>query len=672
MVETCKELVVLRSDGVLSTKDRGRDVVNAPTGGMLDSTPDADEVVDYWKYLPPDNTRHVGWLRKIGGMIARELKLPSGMFQFLLDAGPMHLLTDCPDITDHEYTLQALPKDYQLFEHLEYSLKGKGYLTKWNDKLKQNEPKLERKDVYLYGHPYGSKHRFRSPQEFFHHAFWLATDQVGNRDNCCCKACSPNGDIAAGKGRKADEEVEEESEATPKKKAQKKKSQVAPLAAPLMTKRAAPETLDIDESKRIKIASEVSHQKVPVPSKVTTAQQAIKIETGRPLKTEPSQGVSDQPQRSNDSQPEPLIKPELQQASFFQLRQPMASHSPQPGTPQPGTQSPNAQLNALRLEHALDTQKDVFMYRPGELVWAEQSESLWRLAIVQKRGILTDEQKRVLGLHYTLQVFSYMMRPLSPMTLQQGGSNMRPWLACMPPGVELQELADPTRKLQELPWQMLEARGVDPETLSVEASKIAARQTDESYTLFAPAGVEQGGAKAWYNGIFLGAEKIWTGDAIRIQIPYFENAEVKPIMVVKKILEEAITPEITGVCFIGDVWQFVSMQLDNTKPYVEQLGDQSGLPIQVRSDLSFRNKTNLQGYPPSINTWRVVAQDYNISISAVYGRWYKNQQVPGPLLNRGHLSLAGTSLPGVKMMDRLDAFRYAVPQNFVIRGTDTV
>lgn len=52
---------------------------------------------------------------------------------------------------------------------------------------------FERQDAYLYGHPEGKRKRFRSPADFFHHVNWLVSDSE-DRDDCCCKICSPDGD----------------------------------------------------------------------------------------------------------------------------------------------------------------------------------------------------------------------------------------------------------------------------------------------------------------------------------------------------------------------------------------------------------------------------------------------------------------------------------------------
>lgn len=70
----------------------------------------------------------------------------------------------------------------------------KGAEDKKKEKGKHAAGVFERQDAYLYGHPEGRKKRYRSPADFMPHVLWLATDKEGDRRNCSCKICSPDGD----------------------------------------------------------------------------------------------------------------------------------------------------------------------------------------------------------------------------------------------------------------------------------------------------------------------------------------------------------------------------------------------------------------------------------------------------------------------------------------------
>ncbi|CAG8457509.1 2593_t:CDS:2 [Ambispora leptoticha] len=65
--------------------------------------------------------------------------------------------------------LKAFPRGYVLYEHY---------------KVTEKSEKSERHDKYLYG--FGEK-RFRSPNEFVPHLYWLATNREGK---CLCKICT--------------------------------------------------------------------------------------------------------------------------------------------------------------------------------------------------------------------------------------------------------------------------------------------------------------------------------------------------------------------------------------------------------------------------------------------------------------------------------------------------
>ena len=67
-------LYVRRSDGKLEvvTKSKRKEV-NQPTDEQLDQKPDKHGVSDYYREVSADESKHVDWRRKLGGMLAREL-----------------------------------------------------------------------------------------------------------------------------------------------------------------------------------------------------------------------------------------------------------------------------------------------------------------------------------------------------------------------------------------------------------------------------------------------------------------------------------------------------------------------------------------------------------------------------------------------------------------------
>ena len=67
-------LYVRRSDGKLEVIGKGkRRERNEPTEEQLDQKPDKNGVSDYYREVSMDESKHLDWRRKLGGMLAREL-----------------------------------------------------------------------------------------------------------------------------------------------------------------------------------------------------------------------------------------------------------------------------------------------------------------------------------------------------------------------------------------------------------------------------------------------------------------------------------------------------------------------------------------------------------------------------------------------------------------------
>ncbi|EGP84777.1 uncharacterized protein MYCGRDRAFT_105665, partial [Zymoseptoria tritici IPO323] len=162
-------IYIRRSDGKLAVTAHSRKETNEPTAEQLDQKPDKNGISDYYRQVQPDEPKHLDWRRKIGGMLARELRYKDKN-------------------ADSGYILATFPENYRLYEHVKrkevdgkLEIKSKTHAAGGND----------RQDAYLYGHPQGRKKRYRSPADFFAHVLWLATDESGDPDNCSCKICSP-------------------------------------------------------------------------------------------------------------------------------------------------------------------------------------------------------------------------------------------------------------------------------------------------------------------------------------------------------------------------------------------------------------------------------------------------------------------------------------------------
>ncbi|KAI0305864.1 hypothetical protein B0F90DRAFT_1814714 [Multifurca ochricompacta] len=109
---------------------------------------DKDGQVNYMKPVGPDDSWDINWRSQIARKIAERLGKPPGK----------------------KYVLRSWPDGYRLYCH---------------HKGKQSAP---RQDLYLMGSIYAK--RFRSVPEFVPHAIWLMTDPTLDRQNCECKYCA--------------------------------------------------------------------------------------------------------------------------------------------------------------------------------------------------------------------------------------------------------------------------------------------------------------------------------------------------------------------------------------------------------------------------------------------------------------------------------------------------
>ncbi|KAI0255913.1 hypothetical protein BJV78DRAFT_1279127 [Lactifluus subvellereus] len=109
---------------------------------------DKDGQVNYMKPLGPEDSSNIHWRCQIAMKVAEKLGKPSGK----------------------NYVLRSWPEGYYLYCH---------------HKGKQSAP---RQDLYLVGSVHTK--RFRSVPEFVPHAIWLMTDPTLDRGNCECKYCA--------------------------------------------------------------------------------------------------------------------------------------------------------------------------------------------------------------------------------------------------------------------------------------------------------------------------------------------------------------------------------------------------------------------------------------------------------------------------------------------------
>ncbi|KAK3116212.1 hypothetical protein LTR53_003649 [Teratosphaeriaceae sp. CCFEE 6253] len=519
-----KNVYARRSDGKLEILVKGkRKESNEPMPDQLDTTPDKHGVSDYYREVAPEEMKSLDWRRKLGGMLARELRCERDEYGFML---------------------AVFPENYRLYEHVKKTVKD----GKTEVKSKTHAAGgADRQDAYLYGHPEGRKKRFRSPVEFFPHLLWLATDETSDPDNCGCKICSPEDLEAAIPGAKvkAERPVKQERESI----------QVA-YAPPL-------------------------HQ--------------------RSISGVPANALSS---RVNT--------------------EPLTSTRPTPTT---STLAPTPLPKPRTSDQQLDRQYFNFMYRAGELVWFKRGQAWGLGAILRRWATMPGHSDQY---HYSVQPLSYPGHT-STTVVKSDDQEFRPWLAWSVPKFT----HDGLNGLQNAPhydnadWQGMGQKKYGHGEMEVDASILAAKAVDATYSPFGHLRTtepEPGVAETHYNGLFLGAEKIWVGDPVRLQ-----PGTGTDIMIVHDVVERKRTSAPSSppsVHLSGDVYTLTSVPHrpgdanPNIPSAISATAAHPYLPARLIEDLRDRNNRSIAARGVA-SYWKLLSAQTPLGLDAIKGRWYE-------------------------------------------------
>lgn len=369
----------------------------------------------------------------------------------------------------------------------------------------------------------------------------------------------------------------------------------------------------------------------------------------------------------------------------------MAKASPST-VPPPGLQSGPPPLSsptplppAKCFEQGLDFQYGKFLFRPGELVWFNRG-SAWGLSIITKRELFKDARQ--------LDRPRYLVQPLShpfvhpPLKIIAQEDLLRPWLAWSAPGPTHEPLAASGLNYDTVDWRAILQGRYGPGDAEVDGSIFAAKAIDESYTLYQPLDILNAPAgETHWNGIYLGGEKIWVGEPIRLRIGSGQDIMILHDIVEKTRPSHPSGPGSTTTYLVGDIYTFQTVV---HSPGREPPGNPS-LPIRLRHDLSYRNQATIST-KGTISSWKLMQSLARLTLGEVKGRWYESSLLLPILrgsadfmrdLRRGEISDAGMWMNGRgdsslgagkgghKKFDRRDAFGRAVPVGTSIsRGLD--
>lgn len=340
-------------------------------------------------------------------------------------------------------------------------------------------------------------------------------------------------------------------------------------------------------------------------------------------------------------------------------------------------------------EQAADLTYNTWIFRTGELVWFSRGQA-WGLGITTRRW----KERSASGDLVT----KFNVQPLShpyghpPQATVTGNEGLRPWLAWSVPNFTQDGLNKITVTYDTADWNAMFQHKYGSGDLEVDGSILAAKATDSTYTTFDLISRQEpqpGTTELHWNGIYLGAEKIWIGDVVRIR-PGMDLLVVRDIVERSKIssfnqqvLEQSLT-------IIGDIYTVTPQHNTNpTQPFPVGT-DLSVLPKRLVEDLRQRNirTTATKGTISVPLLSRAAAQ---LSTRDIKGRWYEATLLH-PILNpqgwtaefqNGDISETGTRMNSrldcnttrerpateVRKPERKDAFAKAVPANLVIEGS---
>ncbi|EON60957.1 hypothetical protein W97_00167 [Coniosporium apollinis CBS 100218] len=348
----------------------------------------------------------------------------------------------------------------------------------------------------------------------------------------------------------------------------------------------------------------------------------------------------------------------------------------------PPTPTPLPQPRSL--DQQIDAQYNKFIFRPGELVWFNRGVA-WGLGIILQRYYLSTSP---LIRAYIVQPLSHPLSHPPTATITQE-AELRPWLAWSAPQYTNKYLAERPTTYDMLDWPAYIEGRIGPGDAEVDGSIMAAKAIDASFTLFdlikttAPApGVEE---RRW-NGLFLGGEKAWVGEPVRLRI-----GSGSDVLVIIEIVEKVASQFAAGssgsgaggvaggaggartstISLIGDIYTFCSVPLSSSVP------DDRHLPLRMREDLLFRNQVTALTHSKSY--WKLAKSMAKLGIADLKGRWYESSLLL-PILHpdyhervrRGDIGDAGVWMngrgdglpqgsPGTRKPERRDAFGRAVP-----------
>lgn len=246
--------------------------------------------------------------------------------------------------------------------------------------------------------------------------------------------------------------------------------------------------------------------------------------------------------------------------------------------------------------------RDDTMFRQGEMVWFKATA--WRIGIIALPGNNNPSANGSTSARYLLAPLGHS--GLAQQNVVKGEEDMRPFLTFSVPQIGIEGLVGKT--YGEIDWPTF-AKGFtgNKEIVGLEASKMAALTIDGSYSVFNKL-QSTDPTKQFYGGIFLGAENIHIGDAVRL----------KPVSGERFVMEIGkIYIDESGPKFQGNIYRPVTVALAERAKFPPETQPQGPT---FQQEMEFRNR--VQAVHNIAWVWQLVEQDALRKELDVAGRFY--------------------------------------------------
>lgn len=253
-----------------------------------------------------------------------------------------------------------------------------------------------------------------------------------------------------------------------------------------------------------------------------------------------------------------------------------------------------------------------FLFRAGELVWY-QNGNAWRLGVIAAPGSDTFE----------IVPIGHAAAPQPK--VDKSIKDMRPFHAFSVPAVAMPELQE--RIFDQIPWRnMFQFAAQDKikyNNLVLDASKMAASKIDASYSLWSPLTEDTGAETVPYLGCFFGAERVQSGDCLRIRTAAADGGSSTDSCVLElgSVIGRKTNPG--SVFFRGHIFQLAQPEDGVTKVVPEEK-----LPLALRDECQWRSRL----VPPQPRHWVLVRENVVLEEQQVRGRFYPTHRLM-PILN---------------------------------------